>query len=276
MGRKVGCVFLALACFAAWSGMVQAADGADRATARNLANAAKRDFDAGRLEDAESKLERAFAIAKVPTLAVWSARVKVKRGRLVAGSEFYRQVARLTRNDFWIGNAQEKAQADAKTELEALEPRIPKLRIQVQGAAPDEVELRIDDAKAEGAWAGIDLPADPGHHRIVGKRNAQIVELAVDLVEGESKDTLLAFNSTADSAAKALAFSNTPHVDQAANLTSSSLPPEPASTRPIYSKWWFWTGVGAVAIAGTVTAIVLTRHPGNTCSGASVTCKELP
>jgi hypothetical protein len=205
---------------------------------------------------------------------VWSARVKVKRGQLVAGSELYRQAAQLSHNDFWIGNAQENAQADAKKELQALEPRIPKLRIRVQGAAPDEVELSIDDAKMEDAWAGIELPADPGHHRIVGKRNAQIVELVVDLVEGEKKDTLLAFNSTADSAAKALLFSNTPHVDEAGKLTSSALPPEPASTRPIYSKWWFWTGVGAVAIAGTVTAIVLTRHPGNTCSVPI--CAEVP
>ena len=276
MSREVSCAVLALACFAAWSGMVRAADDADKATARNLANAAKREFDAGRLEDAEAKFEQAFAIAKVPTLAVWSARVKVKRGQLVAGSELYRQAAQLSPNDFWIGNAQEKAQADAKKELQALEPRIPKLRIQVQGAAPDEVELSIDNAKAEGAWAGIDLPADPGHHRIIGRRNAQISELAVDLVEGESKETLLAFDSTAETPATALLFSNTPHIDQAGNLTNSSLPPELVNTRPIYAKWWFWTGVSAVAIAGTVTAIVLTRHPGNTCSGAAYTCVEAP
>lgn len=28
---------------------------------------------------------------------------------------------------------------------------------------------------------------------------------------------------------------------------------------PFYTKWWFWTAVGVVVVAGTVTAIVLTR-----------------
>ena len=28
---------------------------------------------------------------------------------------------------------------------------------------------------------------------------------------------------------------------------------------PIYRKWWFWTAIGAVVVAGAVTAIVLTR-----------------
>lgn len=29
--------------------------------------------------------------------------------------------------------------------------------------------------------------------------------------------------------------------------------------RPFYRRWWFWTGVGAVAAGGAVTAILLTR-----------------
>jgi hypothetical protein len=34
--------------------------------------------------------------------------------------------------------------------------------------------------------------------------------------------------------------------------------PEPAR-RPIYKRWWFWTGIGAVVAGGVVAAVMLTR-----------------
>jgi len=39
---------------------------------------------------------------------------------------------------------------------------------------------------------------------------------------------------------------------------------------PIYKTWWFWTGVGAAVIAGTVTAIVVSKNgsDGNTAKTA--------
>lgn len=40
-------------------------------------------------------------------------------------------------------------------------------------------------------------------------------------------------------------------------LTAQSTPP-PAST-PVYKRWWFWTGIGAVIVGGAVTAFILTR-----------------
>ncbi len=290
MDCKLGRAALVLTFLAVWSGVARATDEKAKVAARNLANAAKRDFDAGHLEDAEVKFRQAFAIARVPTLALWTARVLVKRGRLVAGSELYRQASELTPNDLWIGNAQEKAQADAKRELEALQPRIPKLRIQVKGAAPSAVELTIDDVLAEGAWIGTDVPVDPGRHRIVGKTSAETSERALDLLEGERKEAVLTFQDRTSaaapvashgelataSAAKALPVPRPARVDHAANLTTNPLLREPASDRqPFYRKWWFWTGVGAVAIAATVTAIVLARHPGGACGGASYPCVEV-
>jgi len=47
--------------------------------------------------------------------------------------------------------------------------------------------------------------------------------------------------------------------------------PSPSSSddQPIYTKWWFWTGVGAVVVGGIVTALLLGRDPacpaGRTC-----------
>ena len=35
--------------------------------------------------------------------------------------------------------------------------------------------------------------------------------------------------------------------------------PPPAESRPIYKRWWFWTGAGALVAAGVVTAILIAR-----------------
>jgi Flp pilus assembly protein TadD len=83
---------LAMAMFS--SGAVYATDDNAKGAARELANQAKSDFDAGNFEEAGSKFQRAYEIAKVPTLAVWAARSLVKRGHLVAASELYRQASR--------------------------------------------------------------------------------------------------------------------------------------------------------------------------------------
>jgi hypothetical protein len=38
--------------------------------------------------------------------------------------------------------------------------------------------------------------------------------------------------------------------------------PPPAESRPIFKRWWFWTGAGAIVAAGVVAAILIAR-PGN-------------
>ncbi len=39
------------------------------------------------------------------------------------------------------------------------------------------------------------------------------------------------------------------------------LPPAPEAERPVYKKWWFWTGVGAVVAGGVATAIIIGNQP---------------
>jgi tetratricopeptide (TPR) repeat protein len=50
-----------------------------------------------------------------------------------------------------------------------------------------------------------------------------------------------------------------PQVSQPAgvDLSVPASTGEPPASKPIYRKWWFWTGVGAVVVAGAVTAAVL-------------------
>lgn len=42
----------------------------------------------------------------------------------------------------------------------------------------------------------------------------------------------------------------------------------------MYKKWWFWTGIGAVVVAGSVTAFLVARGSsnGSPCSGIGPNC----
>jgi hypothetical protein len=43
-------------------------------------------------------------------------------------------------------------------------------------------------------------------------------------------------------------------------ITQAGAPPEPAASPPVYKRWWFWTGLGAVIAGGVVTGVLLTRQ----------------
>lgn len=59
------------------------------------------------------------------------------------------------------------------------------------------------------------------------------------------------------------------------DLTSATPVREVQDSPPIYTTWWFWTGVGAAVVAGTVTAVILssgggTKNPSSTLGARSV------
>lgn len=48
------------------------------------------------------------------------------------------------------------------------------------------------------------------------------------------------------------------------DLATSPRASEDHASTPVYGTWWFWTGIGAVVVAGTVTAIALSSGGGGT------------
>ena len=42
-------------------------------------------------------------------------------------------------------------------------------------------------------------------------------------------------------------------------IQQSAPPPEPQESPPIYKRWWFWTGIGAVVAGGVVTGVLLSK-----------------
>ena len=56
-----------------------------------------------------------------------------------------------------------------------------------------------------------------------------------------------------------LTSSAAPEDRQLATALNERAPPPAEVEQPIYKRWWFWPGVGAVVVAGAVTAVLLTR-----------------
>jgi tetratricopeptide (TPR) repeat protein len=175
-------------------------DDATRSAARTLAEAGLALQASGDDAGALVKFERALALVEVPTLAVLSARCLVKLGRLVEAAERYRQARAMTVDSSLASGyraAQLEAQADAEKERAALLPRIPVLDLALEGASPQDVELRIDEQRVPSAIVGVDRPIDPGRHRVQARRGAEVVTQEPALREGERMRVTLVFKPIA-------------------------------------------------------------------------------
>ena len=62
-----------------------------------------------------------------------------------------------------------------------------------------------------------------------------------------------------------------PSAARSAELVSAPQP-APVNDSPVYARWWFWTGVGAVVVGGVVTAVLLGRHSKSPACDAGVPC----
>lgn len=135
---------------------------ADRAAARILAQQAKEALDARDYAAAADRFARADALVHAPTLMLGLARADVGLGKWVAALEVYNRILRE-------GAASDAPQPffealkDARVELDALEPRVPSVIIEVVGAA---TKVTLDGEVVPAAVLGMNRPLDPGHHVI--------------------------------------------------------------------------------------------------------------
>ena len=194
--RAVGATLLVV-----WSALTLPAwaddDAATRAAARKLAEDGVAALERGDAGTATQKLDKAYRMLAVPSVALWSARALAKRGALIEAAERYRECARLPAS----GEAavQEQAKADAQKELDELLPRIPALIIEVTGAAPEAVTL--DGQRVPPDLLGEERPVNPGPHRVVAKLGAAEAAADVAVAESEKRRVSLQLSAGAPSAA---------------------------------------------------------------------------
>jgi hypothetical protein len=224
----------------------------DKEAVRQLANDAAAEYDKGRYESARTKFLRAYAIAKVPRLAVRAARAHEKLGMLVNAYELYRQALGLVRNDLWSGNVQEEAQADARTELGALKPRLPRLTIKIEGADASQVEVTVDGVKIPSELVGVARYVDPGERKVHGQVGEREAEARATLTEGQLQEVVLRFAADkAGAAAGKPATSDEKAKDKpsATGRSDAGSPGRDDTTTGSGQRTWGWVGLG-VGVAG--------------------------
>jgi hypothetical protein len=233
-----------------------AQDDASRSSARRMATEGVEALQRDDLPTAVDKLERAYQVLQAPSIGLWLARALAKRGQLVAASERYMEVGRLS----VVGDAvvQASAKKEAAAELEALLPTIPSITVTLDGAERNEVAVTLDGVALSSALIGEPRLVDPGSHHVEARRGEQTVTADVTLAVSENKTAPLRFKGTAaDQAAPASPLPSTSTSPPATETSASH-----GSGRKVLA--WSAIGLGAAGIAtGALTGIVAMAKKGD-------------
>jgi hypothetical protein len=163
----------------------------ERAGARELFKEGDALQRAGHFAEALDKFQRAQQVFSAPTNVLRIAECEAALGRLVESAEAYREILR---SPLPPGSppAYQAAVDQAKAELAQVDPRVPKLVVQVQPAGVQSPQMQIDGQNVPGALLGEPMPLDAGSHKIaVLAPGYAVTEQQVELKEHESKTVAL-------------------------------------------------------------------------------------
>ena len=193
---RFGCAVVVALSLASGSAGAQAPDEASLAAARQLGQEGVSLYLNGEYATASEKLERAYAVVKVPTLGLWSARALEKLGKLVEALQRYREVTlfELKPADPAVFHS---SQTDARAAYDALLARIPQLTVELEGASAGEVTLTIDGRAVPSALIGAAVPVNPGTHKLEARRADEVASGSLTLREGDQRRLTLAFHAVA-------------------------------------------------------------------------------
>lgn len=222
-------------------------DEATRGSARELGEQGNALFAAGDFAGALDKFERANALVPVPTLGVRIARSLVALGRLVEASERYLAVQRAGLPPSPLP-VHERALEDARSERDALLPRIPSLVVTV---SPPGATVTIDGATLPPALVGEKRVVDPGRHVVEAQVGGATKRVEIEVAEGAT----LPIHVTVDGASSGPS-SAAPRPGEAADETAAS--------SPWSTIGWTAVGVGgASTLVGVVTGLVAMGQRGD-------------
>ena len=230
-------------------------DDATKATARDLAQRAAVAYDSNDYQTAQDLFRRAYALVPAPTLSVREARALEKLGRWVEAVEAYVRTLR-TALGADAPEVFEKAQRDAREELARLRPRVPRLKVLLEGATENRsVIVTLDGRPLRAALIGVDTLADPGQHTVDaaapdGTHSTEVVSLA----EGESKTVVLRI-SPAKPAGGASSTPPKPAFDVTTNHGS-----EPSSNQRTWGIVALGVGIAGVGTGAITGLLAADRH----------------
>lgn len=187
--RLMLCAALLLAALPASPAFAAAPTAAERESARVKGEEGLKLFGAEKYEEALVKFGEAYALVPAPSLKLYMARCQRKIGKLVEARDLYEQIV-LEVLPADPPAAYTQAQAEAKSELEALRRRIPILQIKTTGVPLETVRAAVDGHAAPVEEERIEL--NPGEHmidvmspraKVPARRSVTLVEGSVERVE---------------------------------------------------------------------------------------------
>lgn len=197
LSKVIGAVLVSSMLLAAPAG-AQPVDDQLRATARALADEGMAFYEKKQYAEALDRFDRAASIIQAPTITLHAARSLDKLGRLIEAAERYRTCANAPLEDK-APDAFRAAQEAARTELDALKPRIPSIEIAVQGPGAAEATVTLDGKPVPKALIGVKSLVNPGDHKIgaMTETHADLQEISV--VEKQAARVVLELAPKSDS-----------------------------------------------------------------------------
>lgn len=160
-----------VACLVVRPGLARADDAGNRRVAQALFDEARGLMDAGRYGEACPKLAESQRLDPGGGTLLNLATCREREGKTATAWTLLHDLQSASRAD---GNAEREAIARQK--IEALAPRLTRLRVSVSAEARSAAGLAVtvdDLALGSGAW-GAAIPVDPGVHRVVARAPGRI------------------------------------------------------------------------------------------------------
>ncbi len=222
------------------AGSAFSATDEERAGARAAAAEGQRAFEEGRYAEAADFFIRAESLVHALPHLVYIGRSYAKLGKLVKAREAYLKAKRENLADTApppIKAAQEAAIA----ELPAVEARLARITIVVEGGGTKAVRVAMDGQAVPSALVGVPYPADPGAHTLVAEADGlRSAPVEVTLEEGGQQQVVLKLVPTEEAPVEPV------KADGSGSVSSDDLKPGGMSTMRLGSYISF--GVGAVGL----------------------------
>lgn len=159
----------------------------DKERARTLFIKGAEAVEGGRAADGLPLLMEAESLFHAPTHLLYIARAQAGTKQLLAARETYKKL--IAENlPSKASRPFIEAQATAKSELAALEPRVPRVVVEVE-PSPAGLEVTLDSA-ALPKGLGEPIEVDPGDHTVVAKAPGYI-DAKVTVAAPEGRETLV-------------------------------------------------------------------------------------
>lgn len=170
---------------------------AERAGARAAAAEGLKAYNDKKYAESIDLFTRAESLVHAPPHLLYLARSYVGLGQLVKAQETYSKITHET-----IAPEKPKAFHDAKAaaekEMSELEPRIPAVKVIVQGApAGKTLKVTIDGNDIPPALVGLSSPVDPGEHKFIATTEGMASDpVTLTIKEGGRETVTLALKAS--------------------------------------------------------------------------------